>query len=229
MSSSLNLHIYEEVFLLALRDKEGVPFSMVNYRHALSGAIVAELLLDRIATVETIRRTKYLKLQKPDPTGDEILDDCIGRMKNARRRAQIKTWVQRFSGLPRMKTRVAQLLCRKKILKEEEGKILFIFRHRKYPEVDPRPEKAIISRMERAIFGASTEIDAETIVLISICKSTGLLNKLFDRKRLKEKKQRIKKLTEGELIGKATQDAIEAVQAAIFAAVVIPAVVAGSN
>ncbi|MBN2173947.1 MAG: GPP34 family phosphoprotein [Bacteroidales bacterium] len=228
MDPNQSLHIYEEVFLLALRDKEGTLFNTVNYRHALAGAIIAELILKEIAVVENVRKSNYLKLKNSRPTGDEILDECIQKIAGTSRRAQIKTWVQRFSQLRRMKTRVAQQLCRKRILKEDENNILFIFKQKIYPEVDPRPEKRILDRMEKTILGGTGNVESETIILISICNSTGLLNKLFDRKRLKGRKGRIKQLLNGELIGKATKEAIEAIQVAVMVAVIIPAVTANA-
>ena len=153
MNTRENLHLYEEVFLLALKDKEGTVFATVNYRHALAGAIIAELLLRNIAKVENSRWGKFLVLNNDLPVGDEILDECISRVSKAKRRAQVKDWVQRIANMPKMKTRVAQQLCRKKVLKEQEEKVLFIFKHRIYPEVDPRPERNIINKLEKAIFG----------------------------------------------------------------------------
>lgn len=228
MPNNQTLHIYEEIFLLALRDKEGIPFATVNYRHAVAGAILAELLMKQIVAVESKSRVKYLKINRLSKTGDELIDECIAKISGAKRRAQLKSWVQRFVHLPRMKTRIAQQLCRKNILREEEGRVLFIFKNHIYPEVDPRPEKQIITKIEKAVFGNATEVEPEVVILISICKSVGLLNKLFDRKRLKARKERIKRLTDGELIGKATKEAIEAMQAAVLVAATVP-VVAVSN
>lgn len=224
-----SLHLYEEVFLLALKDKEGTLFASVNYRHALAGAMMAELLLKQFISVENVRKRKYLKLEKSTSTGDGLLDECMQKLGKAKYRAQLRTWVQRFTSLKNMKQRTAKQLCNKGILKEKEEKVLFLFKHRIYPEVNPKPEKAIISRIEKAIFGSSTTIDPETVILVSICQVTHLLPKLFDRHRLKDKKQRIKQITEGDLIGKATKEAIEAMQAAIMVATIMPAVAAAAT
>ncbi len=59
---------------------------------------------------------------------------------------------------------------------------------------------------------------------IAICKSTGILSHLFDKKKLREKKKWIKEITSGNLIGDATKQAVEAVQAAVMVAVIMPAV-----
>ncbi len=229
MNQENHLHIYEKVFLLALRDKEGTVFATVNYRHALAGAIIAELILKQFVSVEAVRKRKYLKLEKNKSTGDEILDECMAKLSKAKRRAQIQTWVQRFSSLSGLKHRTARQLCRKGILKEQEEKVLFFFKHRLYPEVNPKPEKEIIRTMERVIFGTTSSPDPETVILISICNATHLLPKVMDRKRLKGQKKRIKQITSGEMVGKATKDAIEAMQAAVMVATIMPAVVASTS
>ncbi len=45
MKPQNRLHIYEEILLLALRDKQGTIFYDVHYPQALAAAILAELLL----------------------------------------------------------------------------------------------------------------------------------------------------------------------------------------
>jgi hypothetical protein len=229
MQTDYQLHLYEKIFLLALKDKEGTVFATVNYRHALAGAMLAELLLKQFVSVEMVRKRKYLKLEKSKSTGDVLLDACLKKIAGAKRRAQLQTWVQRFSAIGSLKQRTAKQLCRKGILKEREEKVLFFFKYRVYPEVNPKPEKAIIDNIEKIIFGTTTAPDPETVILISICQAAHLLPKLFDRKRLKEKKQRIKQLTEGELMGKATQEAIQAMQAAVMVATIMPAIAASST
>jgi len=44
MQSQNHLHIYEEILLLALRDKKGTVFYDVHYPQALAAAILAELI-----------------------------------------------------------------------------------------------------------------------------------------------------------------------------------------
>ena len=106
----------------------------------------------------------------------------------------------------------------------EKDKVLLLFNRKIYPELDPKPEKKLMDKIDAAIFGNSKEIDPETVILISICNSTGILKQLFDKSKLREKKKRIKEITSGNLIGKATKDAIEAMMAAVMIATIIPAV-----
>lgn len=219
-----SLHLYEKIFLLSLKDKEGIIYSSVHYPQALAGAIVAELLLSGGVKIEEHGRKMFLICDHAVSYHDALLDECLNKIASAKRRAQIKTYVQRFANMKKLKKRVATQLCRKGILKEKEEKVLFLFRHKVFPEIDHRAEAEVIRNMDKAIFGNARSINPETIVLISICKSAGLLTKLFGRKEIKEKKERIKKIIEGEMVGKATGEAIAAMQAAIMAAVIVPTV-----
>ena len=54
MQSQNQLHIYEEILLLALRDKKGTIFYDVHYPQALAAAILAELLLTKKVKLEIV-------------------------------------------------------------------------------------------------------------------------------------------------------------------------------
>ena len=222
------LHIYEEILLLALRDKEGTILFGVNYHQALAGALLAELLIKNKVEIESAGKKKFVKLKSSKPTGNALLDECIEKMASAKRRASPQNWVQRFANISRIKHKAAESLYRKGILKLEEDKVLLIFNRKKYPEVDPRPEKRLMDKIYDAVFGSSKEIDPETVILISICNSTGILRQIFDKSKLRGKKARIKEITSGNLIGKATKEAVEAMQAAVLIATIIPAVIVTS-
>lgn len=224
METTGNLHIYEEILLLALRDKKGTMLFGINYPQALAGALLAELLLLKKIEIETSRKRKFVRLVDQKSMGNALLDECVQKIASSKRRAQTQNWIMRFANISRLKHKAAQSLCRKRILKMEEDKVLLIFTRKTYPELNPKPEKRLMNKIQEAIFGNTKEIDPETVILISICNSTGILRQLFDKKKLKEKKTRIKEITSGNLIGKATKDAIEAMQAAIMVAAIIPAV-----
>lgn len=224
METSNHLHIYEEILLLALRDKKGTMLFGINYPQALAGALLAELLLTKRIEIETSGKRKFVKLVNHKSTGNDLLDECIDKIASAKRRARPQNWIQRFANIRRLKHKAAQSLCRKRILKMEEDKVLLLFNRKVYPELNPKPERRLMSKLDTALFGGSKEIDPETVILISICNSTGILKQLFEKSKLREKKKRIKDITSGNLIGKATKDAIEAMQAAIMVAVIIPAV-----
>ncbi len=69
-------------------------------------------------------------------------------------------------------------------------------------------------------------VEARTTILILLAKSSDALKTVFEKHRLKERKKRIEQIVNGDLMGKATKEAIEAMQAAVMVACIVPVVVA---
>ena len=134
--------------------------------------------------------------------------------------------MQRFGGVSQLKHRVGRGTRRKGVLREDETRVLLLFTRRIYPELDPVHERRIIERLERAVYSDTATVDPSTTVLVALAHHAGLLKANLDRKRLKTRKERLKAITAGDAIGKATKQAIEAVQAAIFVAAIMPAIIA---
>jgi len=224
---STDLYLHEEITLLALKDREGT-FYMRNYAPAIAGAILAEMLLTgRIALDEGKR--KLVNLVRDEPFGDDVLDEALGKIRTAKRRADMRTWVQRFQMLPKLSHRVAQGLCRRGVLRENEQKILLLFKQKTYPELDHGFEQRTIWKLQEAIFGASLEIDPRVVVLVALARAADLLNLNFDRRELREKRKRIKTIITGNLIGEATKEAIDAAHAAVAVAAMVPIIAATAS
>ena len=66
-------------------------------------------------------------------------------------------------------------------------------------------------------------------IIIRMAQAAGMLNKVFPKRKLKEQKKRIEQLTSGQLEGKATKEAVQAVQAAIMVAAIMPAIFVATN
>ena len=226
MQNTLFLH--EEILLLALRDEEGTIASGTMYQYAIGAALLAELLLSKRIEVEQSGKRKLVNLVSTSPLGEPLIDECLEKVSSAKKRAVLQTWVSRFAGVKNFKHRVAQQLCRRGILKADEDKVLLIFTRKIYPEVNPGPERELIRRLEHAIFTDTRDIDPRTVVLLSLANSTGLLKVVFDKKKLKGRKARIKQIADGEITGKAATEAIQAMQAAIMVTVIMPAVMSST-
>ncbi|MCK4772479.1 MAG: GPP34 family phosphoprotein [Candidatus Latescibacteria bacterium] len=221
---SRNLFLQEEILLLALNDKKGT-FYMRNFLPAIAGAMVAELLLAGRIDVEEGRK-KLINMVSRQTFGDPLLDEVLDKIATAKRRASLQTWIQRFSNIPKLQHRVAQGLCRRAILREDEQQILILFRQKIYPEVDNDAERLLIQHLHDTIFGENQEIEPRITVLLALANAADLLSIPFDRKELKGRKKRIKSIVNGDLIGEATKEAVEAVQAAIAAAAIVPIITA---
>jgi hypothetical protein len=224
------LHLYEEIMLLALRDEEGTVASGAMYNYAVGGAVLAELLLEqRLCIEEPRRRKKLVTVVSEAPMNDELLDECLGKIATARRRKRPEGWVSHFASIKQLKHRVAGQLCRRGILEADEDKVLLIFTRRIYPEINPEPERHIIGRLEETIFTDTDDVDPRTVVLVSLASATGILPVIFHKRDLKACKSRIKQMVDGEITGKAAHDAIAAMQAAVMVACMTPVIASSAT
>jgi len=224
MTIQTNLFLHEEIMLLALRDEEGTIASGTMYQYAIGAGVLAELLLNKRISVGEPRRKKLVDLISSQPLGEPLINQCLEKISNAKRRASLQSWVSRFAGVKNLKHRVALQLCERGILRATDDKILLIFTRKIYPEVNPEPERKLIERLRQAIFTDSRDVDPRTVVLVSLANSTGLLKVVFDKKELKGRKARIKEISDGEITGKAAKEAIEAMQAAVMVCCIVPAI-----
>ena len=130
------------------------------------------------------------------------------------------------------KRRIAVGLCRKGILREREDRILVLFRRTAYPTLDGAPERRVLARVLDAVTGDSQELDARTAVLVALANGTGILKPVLGKDLVKQRKDRIKEIGEGDIVGEATKAAVQAAQAAAVAATsaaTSAAVVAGAS
>lgn len=224
MDSRSGLFLHEEVLLLVLRDREGTVEFGANYSHAMGGAILAELLLRERIGVEEDGKRKLATVLSDEPVGDAVIDECLDLVGKAKKPKTLQDWVAKFAYLKDLRHRVAHGLCTLGILRADQDKVLLLFTRKIYPEVDPVPEQEIIERLREAIFTDTEDLEARTVILLSLAKGAGLLGFTFDKKELKARKERIEQVVNGEVFGAATSAAIEALQAAVFVAVIVPSI-----
>ncbi|HCO94865.1 MAG TPA: hypothetical protein DIU00_13095, partial [Phycisphaerales bacterium] len=97
MQNTLFLH--EEILLLALRDEEGtIASGGTMYQYAIGAALLAELLLSKRIEVEQSGKRKLVNLVSPTLLDEPLVDECLGKVNSAKRRAVLQTWVSRFAG-----------------------------------------------------------------------------------------------------------------------------------
>ena len=133
MKTNRNLALYEEILLLALRDREGTVPAATQCQTALGGAILAELLVTQRIEIDGHKRSLRVTLKDKRPLGDSILDECLAKVATAKRSAQAQTWVQRFAMLRNLKRRVAARLCDRGILRADRSSVLWIFSRLVFP------------------------------------------------------------------------------------------------
>jgi hypothetical protein len=110
MDGGRRLFLYEEIMLLALRDKEGtIAADDMAFPYALAASLLADLLFLKRGALEEVRKKKMVNLEHAASTHDPVLDECLGRLRDAKRRAHLATWVSRLSKLKKLKGRRERL------------------------------------------------------------------------------------------------------------------------
>ncbi|KAA0216454.1 MAG: GPP34 family phosphoprotein [Leptolyngbya sp. PLA3] len=219
-TASMSLPIYQEILLLALRDRRGTPMGSWTVQ-AIAGGVSGDLVLGGRVALEG--RRSLVTLIDAEPMHDPVLDGCLLQVAQAKRRASVQTWISRFAN-QKLYHASATELCERGVLRESSERVMLLFSRTVYPEVDPRPERAIIERLRKAIFSDDATIDARTSVLIALASATDLLGAVFPRKELRARRKRIEAIRDGQAVGKAAKAAIDGIQAAIIVACIVPAI-----
>lgn len=225
MAANPTLRLYEEILLLALDDDKGTTRMESWVKTEMGGAILAELALTGAISISSDKKKLVTRVPGHRKPADPILAEALTKIKEAKKPKKAQDWVQKFSGIKDLKDRAARQLVKKGVLKKATGTVLKVFHRTIYPESNPGPEQDLRRRMENAIFTDTSDVTAETVVIIALTQATGMLNHVFDKKRLKPRKSRIEDLAAGQIAGKATKEAVEAIQAAVMVATMIPIIV----
>lgn len=224
MTQGDSLSLAEEILLLALHDKKGTTGIESMYPYAIGGAVLSELLMCSRVALDSSKK-KLIHVTNRKSLSDPLLDECLEKIQDSKKPKSAETWVSSFANVKDLKHRLAARLCDRGILKADRDKVLLLFSRRIYPEIDPRPEQELVERLRHAIFSDSDRVEPRTVVLVALANAAGLLNMVFDKKDLKARKSRIERIVSGDIAAQATQEAIEAVQAAIFVACIMPVII----
>ena len=228
MNRAPQLPAYQEILLLALDDKKGTTGTGSMFLHAIAGAVLAELAGSGAVKISADKKKAVTAVSGRAPA-DPLLAECWQMIKSAKKPKKASEWVMKFAGIKDLKNRVARSLVAAGVLEEETGSVLKIFRRTVYPATDPGPEHDLKERMRKAIFTGTEQVEIRTVIVIALASAARMLETVFAKKDLKERKLRLEKLCSGQVAGAATKEAVEAVQAAILVATMVPIVVAAGT
>ena len=204
------LSFAEEIFLLALDDKQGVikplPVSALDY--ALAGALLMDLALqDRIDTDLT-----SLSVTNTEPTGDPILDDTLRDLQQKPEHQPTSYWLKYFANQSKsIQERVLARLIQKGILKQENRRILWVFEVRRYPLLDNHEVKEVKTRLRELILSDDIP-DPREVVLINLGNACRLLDDLFTPAEYEQVRSRITALARLYLIGQEMAKSIREIE-----------------
>ena len=211
---SHQLLLHEQVLLVALHDEKGTA-PQPNTDLAVAASVLHELL--RAGRLELVPDKKKSIVQVADSTvtGEQALDEALVGILGGKTK-RLEWWVQRLGGKPALRHTTARGLVDRGVLEVRDGGFFGLGADR-YPERDGAPEAGIRARVGQAVL-TDGYVDEPTRTLVVVLDAADLLTKAVDRKSLRSRKARLKELREGDEIGDALAEALQAIQAAIISA-----------
>jgi golgi phosphoprotein 3 len=199
------LGFVEEIVLLQL-DERGrlieLPLSAADV--VLAGAALMELALCNKVDTDVNR---FFVVDR-EPIGDEILDDALSALVAAGSDATTSAAIERITLNARSYRDIAlKRLVEKGVLREEEGRFLWVFHTRRYPVIDDTEQREVRARLRQLIL--TDEIpDPRDVVLLCLIDACGLLGLVLSLDEIALWRQRIEQLTRLDLIGQAMTKAV---------------------
>jgi Golgi phosphoprotein 3 len=210
----------EEIVLLLLDETRGefVPLPESVFAIVMGGAALMDLALhNRIDT-----DLEKLMLVDRTALGDDILDDVLaglagicGKQSEA---AISEALYDAALDAEDYRTKALRRLIARGILREENGRHLWVFRTRRYPVIDDSEQQEVRARLRQILL--SEEIpDPRDIVLVCLVDACALTGFVLDENELEAVTPRIEQLRKMDLIGQAVTRAASETEAIIkFAA-----------
>ncbi len=207
------LSFAEEMVLLLLDDAAG---DFVAVPEAVFGVVVVGAALMDLAIHNRIDTDlEQLMVVDRTPLGDDILDDVLRRLGQPAGDLKIAQAI--YDTVPYAEDYKARALARliaQGILREQNGRHLWVFRTRRYPVIDNAEQQEVRARLRHVLL--SEEIpDPRDIVLICLIDACLLLGFVMSEKELEGAAPRVAQLRKMDLIGQAVAKSASELQSVI--------------
>lgn len=210
----------EEIVLLLLDETKGefVPLPESVFAIVVGGAALMDLALhNRIDT-----DLEKLMVVDRKPLGDDILDDVLsglaGICDNRSELPIADALYEAALDAEEYRARALKRLAARGVLREQNGRHLWVFRRRRYPVIDDREQQEVRARMRHILLGEEIP-DPRDVVLICLIDACALMGFVLSEQELDAATPRIEQLRKMDLIGQAVTRAASETEAVIkFAA-----------
>ncbi len=214
-----------EIFLLLTND-EGGPASWGSQTGwALSAAAIADLVIQRRVVLEEGKDPR-VRVIDATPTGSAVLDKVLSRIveKNGKK---LSSLVQ--DGKLNPEDQVVEALVDRGVVDVVPAKLLGLIAAKR-PTLDPVPEREVRERLRAVLVGGRPS--GSDAALLAILQGLGVAKKVLEDESegmsAKELKRRVEEASSEVAVGVAVKRAIESLNTAILAAVVVPTIIAGT-
>lgn len=222
--------IAEDLLLLLLDDESGDPLvDGTRLPRVLAGAVLLELALDGYVTPadegEDVRKGR-LAVRREEVPEDPILARAVDVIAQARRPMKPEAAIEKLD--TEMRAAIFERVIERGWIRESRRKVLGIFPAKIWPPVDESHEREVRHELGGALV-EGLDPAPRAAALISLLSAVDAAAKVFPDTDRKAIRKRAKDIAQGEWAGAAVRKAVDAINSAVFVAVMVPAVAAGSS
>ncbi|MFD1810744.1 GOLPH3/VPS74 family protein [Rhodococcus gannanensis] len=219
----------EDLLLLLLDDETGKPLVDGSaLPRALAGAVLLDLSLDAVVEPAdgsgAVKKGRLVLRDRTAPL-DPILAHAVAQLRGSKPLKPVAA-IEKLG--KNLREAVLGRIVERGWVHEAKGKVLGIFPTKTWPAVDASHERVVRDRLRSVLVDGATP-DSRTAALISLLSAVDAASALFPDARKKDVRKRAKEIAKGDWSGEAVRHAVEAVNAAVIAAVVVPSVAAGGS
>jgi hypothetical protein len=207
------LTLAEEILLLALDEETGTIVDLPNYQ--TNAMLVAAVLMDLALQNRIDTDVQDLQVISQEPTRNPVLDKILSLLPVPGQTQSIHTLLDRLSEQGEdIRELALRQLIEKRILKQENRRLLWVFKTRRYPMIDNREIKEVEGRLHDLVTGDDLP-DPRDVVLISLVNICGLFDQILSPREWRRSQARIAQLSKMDLIGQQLSKSIQEIQRAM--------------
>ncbi len=209
----MKLSMPEELLLLMLDDETGrlQERAAPSGDYALAGAVLAELALAGRIDSDPNR----LWVTNTTPTGDALLDGVLAQIAASKEQMDSKHWIETLGAdADSYRETLFQRLVAKGVLRQEEGRFLWVFPERRYPAVSGKEEREVKARIFAVLFNDEIP-EPRDALLIGLCRAAGLFSLFLAPHELDRVQARIDQVSDLEELNRSMSDAVREIYAQI--------------
>ncbi len=194
----MNLSLAEKLLLLVIDERTGkldVP-DRLALNVALGGAVLLELSLRNRIDSDRER----LWLVDNTPTGNSALDTILNLIAQETKDLSIQNWVYiAYREAADVRSRLLAGLVRKKIIRPEVKRVLWLFNLQRYKPQNASVERETKRRIMQVLFDQKVPV-AEDVALVALCDAANLFTCILSQRELAQSSDRIRQVVRMELI-----------------------------
>jgi hypothetical protein len=201
------LTVPEEFLLLTLKDEDGgfVDIPLEYQRAGFLGAAIMELGLQGRLDSDLSR----VWVVDKTPTGDDSLDPVLARLSATDFDSNAENLINQLIELgDTVRSNALARLCKKNILVETEGRLLWFLKTRRYPAIDGKEIREVKLRLLEVLLRDALP-DPRDVCLMSLAETCGIIRQIVPASELKVSREKIARYAKMELIGQNVNHYIE--------------------